>query len=116
MPRSIRDLFERWNEKVERTNACWLWRGATKENGYGVIQRGRVGTRADNMRDMVEAGRWTQREPRRGQLNGNAKLTEVAVLEIRSRAESGTALARKFHVSRSQISNVRRRLGWQHVA
>src|SRR3990167_3405725 len=113
----MRSLYDRWNEKVERTETCWLWRGAIRPNGYGVIQRGprgaglvrahrfayehfigpipagletrhschvrhcvnpahlSVGTRADNMADMVRAGRWSvngKREPPRGSANGHS--------------------------------------------
>lgn len=35
-------LIERLMAKVERTDSCWLWTGATS-NGYGVIQRGERG-------------------------------------------------------------------------
>jgi hypothetical protein len=104
-PRERRPLYERWLEKVEKTDSCWLWRGATS-NGYGIIQRGGrngtmrahrfayehfvgpipahlelchtchnracvnpdhlyPGTRADNMADMVAAGRWDVNGTRR---------------------------------------------------
>lgn len=40
MPRGIyahksRPLPERFWSKVEKTDACWLWRGGVKPNGYG---------------------------------------------------------------------------------
>lgn len=28
-------LIERFNEKINKTETCWLWTGATKTNGYG---------------------------------------------------------------------------------
>lgn len=31
-------LEERFWEKVEKTDTCWIWRGATNSRGYGVIQ------------------------------------------------------------------------------
>jgi hypothetical protein len=67
------------------------------------------------MRDMVEAGRWTPREPRRGELDGNAKLTEADVLAIRASSDSGPVLARRFGVSRTTISEIRLRKTWQHI-
>lgn len=36
-------LLARWLEKIEVTETCWFWRGAIKDTGYGVIQRGRRG-------------------------------------------------------------------------
>lgn len=39
----VRPLFERWNEKVNRTETCWLWTGALYHTGYGRIQKGRRG-------------------------------------------------------------------------
>jgi hypothetical protein len=43
MPRSPRPLYDRWLEKVEKTDTCWLWRAAQSPGGYGVIQRGSRG-------------------------------------------------------------------------
>ncbi len=36
-------LYERWLDKVEKTDTCWLWRGAIKNGGYGVVNRGARG-------------------------------------------------------------------------
>lgn len=36
-------LYDRWLAKVEKTETCWLWRGAIKNGGYGVVNRGRRG-------------------------------------------------------------------------
>ena len=33
-----RNLRERFWEKVEITEGCWLWRAALSEHGYGVIR------------------------------------------------------------------------------
>lgn len=39
-------LWERFHEKVspEPNSGCWIWTGAVKEHGYGVIGLGRRGT------------------------------------------------------------------------
>lgn len=31
---------DRFWAKVRKTDGCWLWEGATRDNGYGVMQRG----------------------------------------------------------------------------
>lgn len=33
----IRTLVDRFNEKVQRTDTCWLWLGHIQKNGYGQI-------------------------------------------------------------------------------
>jgi len=35
-----RTLMERFFEKVEKTDSCWLWTGSTDAAGYGRLQRG----------------------------------------------------------------------------
>lgn len=68
-----------------------------------------IGTHADNMRDMVERGRQARN---RGEKSGSAKLTDAQVAEIRATyivrsREFGTpSLARKFNVTRGQISHI----------
>jgi len=42
----MKSLFERWTAKVEKTDDCWLWRGAKKSQPptqYGHLGRGRRG-------------------------------------------------------------------------
>jgi hypothetical protein len=71
-----------------------------------------LGTQADNVRDMVEK----QRGPdRHGERNGRAKLTAGDVRFIRSSADSGVQLARRFGVTRTQISAIRKRQTWRHI-
>ncbi len=38
----MRTLSERFWAKVEKTDTCWLWKGATTPGGYGVIGKGRA--------------------------------------------------------------------------
>jgi hypothetical protein len=71
-----------------------------------------LGTRADNLRDMVEKGRQS-----RGVSQPHAKLTVAKVVEIRRLAAQGashTRLAGVFGVSRSSVDNVVNgtRWGW----
>ena len=73
-----------------------------------------LGTKAENSRDMVAKGR--ERVPAlRGSAHGEAKLTEEAVIEIRSSDAKGIDLAAKFGVSPSLVSLVRKRKAWQHI-
>jgi len=38
-----RTVEERFWPKVEKTDGCWLWRGATNRGGYGIFQAGVLG-------------------------------------------------------------------------
>ena len=90
-----------------------------------------LGTVMDNNRDMYSKGRghvFTEHEhkmskmalqgkhDKRGSKNGNAKLSEKDVKEIRERSmESDSALAREFHVSAKLIALVKAKEVWKHV-
>lgn len=74
----------------------------------------RFGTRLENVTEMRERGRAPV-----GSRRGYARLDEDRVLEIRSRATSGTLhriLAAEYGVSRSTISDVVAGRKWRHVA
>ena len=144
-----RSLWDRFHDKVDQQpeDGCWLWTGATKELGYGVIGLGRrdegtakahrvawmlyrgeipegmcilhrcdqpkcvrpehlfCGTLSDNMKDCVSKGR-NFIPDNRGTNAKWAKLTETAVQDIRSKAMSGVAYARKYNVSKSAIYQI----------
>jgi hypothetical protein len=51
----------------------------------------------------------------RGERSGRSKLTESQINEIRKSDETGTALAKKYKVSHTQIYNVKNRKRWTHV-
>lgn len=53
----------------------------------------------------------------RGEQQGNSKLTEKEVLEIRETAKSGNypKLARIFNVTSSNIGDIVRRRSWKHI-
>lgn len=82
-----------------------------------------LGTYADNHRDMVEKGRNPKgyKKPGhwvRGELAGNAKLTESAVKDIRAlrkAGHSGASLARKYGVTNGLIYSVCQGRSWKHV-
>lgn len=89
-----------------------------------------LGTQADNVQDMISKGRdnklsgdahpWRTHPEKapKGEQIAQSKLTEEEVRNIRDEAADGTAfaaLARKYGVSSSAISEVVRRKTWKHV-
>lgn len=73
-----------------------------------------LGTQSDNVADCGRKGR----SNKRGSINGNAKLTEEDVREIRSAPRSKfvcVELAAKFGVAQSSISDIRRGRNWSGV-
>jgi hypothetical protein len=98
-----------------------------------------LGTPADNNADMIAKGRartpvlgdraargerhGSRTKPegiRRGEHNGQSKLTEVDVHEIRrayaAKEATYEALAQRFHVSDTLIAQIVLRQAWKHVA
>lgn len=74
----------------------------------------RVGTKADNTRDMLSKHRGLV-----GRRNGQAKLNETEAAEIRRRRNAGEPrkrLAAEFDVSGATITRIANREGWRHVA
>jgi hypothetical protein len=47
-------MEKRFTQKFERSEGCWLWRGAIDRGGYGVFS---IGSRTDGSRKMVKAHR-----------------------------------------------------------
>lgn len=76
-----------------------------------------AGTRSANMRDMVSKGRHAPPPPpRSGADNPAAKLTSVQVDDIRDalgRGETQRAIASRYGVSPSQVSNIKRGRAWR---
>lgn len=73
-----------------------------------------LGTRDDNMLDMVSKGRSAK-----GILNGNKKLTEQQVLEIRNLYVTTNItyaeLARRYNVDKTNIPSIIKRETWKHI-
>ncbi len=82
-----------------------------------------LGTRTDNNRDMYQKGRDVNTQHPGmcplGEAHGNAKLTLMQVLEIRSRYEAGehglSALAAEFGVHKVTIWRIANRREWKHA-
>jgi hypothetical protein len=78
-----------------------------------------IGTDRDNVRDSWAKGRGRVAD-NRGERNGQAKLTESQVREIRQMYADGKmsqrAIARLYGVGQDAISKIVRRKGWKCVA
>lgn len=73
-----------------------------------------LGSMKDNAQDMVRKGRLVV-PGLKGEGNGNHKLTERDVLEIRASTERGCDIARRFNVTQTLIYLVRSRKAWKHI-
>jgi hypothetical protein len=73
----------------------------------------RLGTQADNMRDMLRKGRSRYVK---GEQTWAAKLSSENIREIRSSTERSAVLADRFGVSARSIRDVRLHKTWKHVA
>lgn len=74
-----------------------------------------AGTPADNWGDTRRMGRAHAFEVVRGEDAPAAKLTDAVVQQIRDSDESGGVLSRRFGVSRTTISHIRRGKTWKHL-
>jgi len=84
-------------------------------HGNGVRSDNRVSnlrwaTKAENTAD-----RWGHGTMCEGEKHKNVKLTEAAVLAIRSSRTPGAKLAREFGISEGHVNRVKRRGSWAHV-
>lgn len=68
------------------------------------------GTRRQNVADSIQ-----RRRHAHGETNGNAKLTEAAVIQVGASDKPDAELADTFGVSPETIRTVRRQLTWRHV-
>lgn len=78
-----------------------------------------LGTQQDNMRDAAEKGRMKPPPHGLGEDAPNAKLTERDVLQIRKRVAAGEfqkRIAKEYGVNPSNVSAIKRRLTWRHLA
>lgn len=85
--------------------------GAPPE-GFEVNHKNEI--RDDNRVGNLEWVRHAENTPR-GSRHGNAKLTMPEVLNIRASTGSCALLARRFGVSASLISQLRRGIGWREL-
>lgn len=72
-----------------------------------------LGTVTDNNRDCVRKGRAA-----RGATQGNSKLSNTAVMEIRRRVAAGettAAVAARFRINKTTVSRIARGRQWTHL-
>ena len=81
-----------------------------KENNH--VSNLEWSTGSENVRHAHNTG---LKEAVRGSDNGQAKLTESDVVQIRNSSETQRVLAARYGVSKKQISRIKRRLLWRHV-
>lgn len=73
-----------------------------------------LGTKADNVRDMLDKGRQAK-----GEKNSNAKLTETQVKEIRDKFANGVTkrqLAAEYGLYYKSIQRITSRRAWTHIS
>lgn len=72
------------------------------------------GTHSDNMRDMARKGRgyWPDT---RGERHGASKLTSADVIAIRAATGPQSAVAARFYISQTTVSQIRLRKRWAHI-
>lgn len=72
-----------------------------------------LGTKKDNTQDAIEKGRMAK-----GESHGMAKLTKKDVIDILAMLKNGIygkSLARMYHVTKQEISNINTGKTWRHV-
>ena len=74
----------------------------------------RLGTQADNVRDMDAKGRRVA-VLRHGEDHHMTKITEDDVRAIRASAERAGILAARYGLDRHTITTIRKRKTWKHV-
>lgn len=87
----------------------------TCDNGFCVNPEHLfLGTQQDNMDDKCAKDRQAK-----GIDNGNAKLTEIQVIEIRAHLDRGDMyqkdIAKKYNVDPTTITNIKLRRQWRHI-
>lgn len=69
-----------------------------------------LGTPDDNMKDKVNKNRQAK-----GEFNGNSKLRNEQIIDIRNDSRPHRKIAMNYGVSQSTISDIKRRKFWNHV-
>jgi hypothetical protein len=73
-----------------------------------------LGNQRDNIHDCIAKGRFNPGR-QKGEINGQAKLSEDQVKLIRNSALSSRVLGRQFGMSHSHIRSIKQRKSWSHL-
>ena len=93
--------------------------GSHKENMLDMHSKGRAQDYKDHARKQSGANHWSTRLKDRipkGEANKKAKLTDKAVIDIRTSTETLAVLANRYGVTETAVSYVRRGKTWKHVS
>ena len=71
-----------------------------------------VGTRQDNMNDMVQKRRWQRENHPKAEKNGNAKLTISIANEIRDDPREYRKIAKSYGIGTSTVCRIKRGVSW----
>lgn len=141
MSPKFKPFSERVWAKVDKRgdDECWRWNACGTTRGYGIMTMAGenflahrliyelcVGAipegifvlhRCDNRRCVNPAHLFLgTAQDNKGERNSHAKLTELAVISIRRAPGLGYEIAKQYGVTPTQISNIKRRKSWRHVA
>ena len=89
-------------------NPAHLWLGTIAENNADMLAKGRA-------RWSVEALHSVKPAPRRGELNGEAKLTATQALAIRADPRLQRVIAAEYGVSKALVSHIKTCRLWKHL-
>lgn len=109
------------NVNVHRA-VCWAFHGPppTPQHVVAHCDGNGQNNHADNLRWATQSENLADRDLHgthdRGERNPHAKLTEAAVIAIRSDTRSEEAIGREYGVSQGHINRIKRRQAWAHVA
>lgn len=70
-----------------------------------------LGTQSENLRDMVRKGR---DNPRRGERNGQARLTEEAIAAIRADLRPLADIGRAYGIDKQRVHKIKHGKHWRH--
>lgn len=99
-----------WKEKFGSIDEGLVLRHSCDNPNCINLEHLSLGTRQDNMNDMVERKRSSY-----GTRNRGSKLTEQQVLEIRDSDKTNRELSDIYGITPDSIQRIRSRIRWKHL-